>query len=34
MEKIHGVHKVSLEVKKSLFVLFDATAESVNCSLF
>ena len=34
MEKIHGVHKVLLQFIKSLFVLFDATAESVNCSLF
>ena len=30
---MHGVRKVLLQFKKSLFVLFDATAESVNCSL-
>ena len=35
MEKMHCVHKVLLQFKKSLFVLFDAiTAESVNSSLF
>ena len=34
MEKIHCVHNVLLQFKKSLFVLFDATAVSVNCSLF
>ena len=34
MGKIHGVHKVLLQFKKSLFALFNATAESVNCSLF
>ena len=32
--KIHGIDKVLLQFKKSLFVLFNATAESVNCSLF
>ena len=32
--KIHGVDKVLLQFKKSLFVLFYPTAESVNCSLF
>ena len=32
--KIHGVDKVLLQFKKSLFVLFNPTAESVNCSLF
>ena len=31
MEKIHGLVAI---FKKSLFVLFNATAESVNCSLF
>ena len=31
MEKIHGLDAIS---KKSLFVLFNATAESVNCSFF
>ena len=34
MEKILGVHKVLLQFKKSLFILFNATAESVNSSLF
>ena len=34
MEKIHCVPKVQLLVKISLFVLFNATAKSVNCSLF
>ena len=34
MEKIHGVHKVLLQLKKSLFVLFNATAKLVSCSLF
>ena len=34
LEKIHGVHKVWLQFKEiSLFVL-NATAESVDCSLF
>ena len=32
--KIHGVHEVLLQLKKSLFVLFNAAAESVNFSLF
>ena len=34
MEKIHGIHKVLLQFKKSLFVLFNAPAESLDCSLF
>ena len=34
MEKIHCALKVLLLVKTSLFVLFNAAAESVNCSLF
>ena len=34
MEKIQGVDEVMLQSKKSLFVSFNATAESVNCSLF
>ena len=33
MEKMHGVHQVMLQFKKSLFVLFNVVAESVNCSL-
>ena len=32
MEKVHGVHKVFLQLKK--LSLFSATAESVDCSLF
>ena len=32
MEKIHGVHIVLL-LFKIFFVLFDATTESVNCSV-
>ena len=32
--KIHGVDNVLLQFKKFLFVLFNPTAESVNCSLF
>ena len=32
--KIHGVDKDLLQFKKSLFGLFNPTAESVNCSLF
>ena len=31
--KIQGVDKVLLQFKKFLFVLFNPTAESVNCSL-
>ena len=34
MEKRHSVRKVLLQLTKSLFVLFDATAEPANCSLF
>ena len=34
MEKIHGIHKALLQLKKSLFVSFNATAESVDCFLF
>ena len=35
MEKIHDVRKVlSCNSTKSLFVLFNATAESVNCFFF
>ena len=34
MEKIYCVQEVLLQVKTSLFGLFDATAESLNCSLF
>ena len=34
MEKIHGAHNVLLQLKKSHLVLFNATAESVSCSLF
>ena len=34
MKKIHGVHKILLQFKKSLFVLFNAMAEFVNCSFF
>ena len=36
MEKIHvcpTVHTVLLQFNKSLFVLYNATPESVNCSL-
>ena len=33
MEKTHGVHKVLLQFKKSLFVLFNATVECLNSSL-
>ena len=33
MEKIHGVHKLLLQLKKSLFVLFNTAVESVNYSL-
>ena len=33
VEKILGVHKVLLQCKK-ISVFFNATAESVNCSLF
>ena len=32
--KIHGVDKVLLRFKKFLFVVFNLTAESVNCSFF
>ena len=32
--KIHGVDKVLLQFKKSLFVSFEPTAKSMNCSLF
>ena len=32
MEEIHGIHKLSLQSKNSLF--FIATSECVNCSLF
>ena len=32
--KIHGADKVSLQLKKILFVVYNPTAESVNCSLF
>ena len=32
--RIHGVDKVLLQFKKFFFVLFNATAESVHCSLF
>ena len=31
---MHGVDKVLLQFKKFLFVLFNPTTESVNCSLF
>ena len=31
---MHGVDKVMLQFKKLLFVLFNPTAEYVNCSLF
>ena len=31
---MHGVDKVLLQFKKFLFVLFNPTAESVNCSFF
>ena len=34
MEKIHGVRKVSLQFNKIFFVSVNATAESVNRSLF
>ena len=34
MEKIHGVRKVLIQFKKSLFVLFNVSAQSVNYSLF
>ena len=34
MEKIHWVPEVLLQVKESLFVVLNATAESVNCSFF
>ena len=34
MEKIHCVHKPYDNSKLSLFVVFDAKAESVNCFLF
>ena len=32
--RVSNVHKVFLQIKKFLFALFNATAESVNCSLF
>ena len=32
--KIYGVDKVLMQIKKCLFVVFNPTAESVNCSLF
>ena len=32
--KIHGVDTFLLQFKKSLFAVFNPTAESVNCSLF
>ena len=32
--KIHGVDKVLLQFKKSLFVLFNAKAQFLKCSLF
>ena len=31
---MHGVDKVLLQFKKFLFVLFNPTAKSVDCSLF
>ena len=34
MEKIHVSVKSCWNFKKSLFVLFNATAKSVNCSIF
>ena len=34
MKKIRGVHKILLQFKKSLFVLFNAMAEFVSCSFF
>ena len=34
MEKILCITKVLLQVKTSLLVLFNATAESVNCFFF
>ena len=34
MEKTHGVRKSCGHLSKSVFVLFNAMAESVNCSLF
>ena len=34
MEKIHCVPKVLLQLKTSLFLLFNASAESMNCSVF
>ena len=34
MEKIHCVPEVLLQVKTSLFVLFNASPESVNCFFF
>ena len=33
MEKIHGIHKVLLQFKKSLLILFYTTAETANCYL-
>ena len=33
MERMHVVHKILLQLKKSLFVLFNATAESYKKSL-
>ena len=32
--KIHGVDIVLLQFNKSLFVVFNPTAESINCSFF
>ena len=32
--KIHGVLYVLVQLKKSLFVIFNAAAESVNCSIY
>ena len=32
--KIHGFDKILLQFKKFLFVVFNPTAESVNCFLF
>ena len=32
--KIYGVDKVLLQFKKILFVVFNPTAESVNCFFF
>ena len=34
MERIRSVRKVLLQPKKLLYVSFNATSESVNCSLF